>query len=58
MVAVADNPLYACRRRVHRLAMVGSGIAAALGLLALTWILTSLVVKGFAGLSTAIFTQT
>lgn len=49
--------LYARRRRVHRVAMVLSGTAAGLGLIALVWILTTLVVKGVGGLNLQVFTE-
>lgn len=53
----ADNRLYARRRLKHRVAMVLSNIAALLGMIALVWILGTLVAKGFGGLNLAAFTQ-
>jgi phosphate transport system permease protein len=48
---------YARRRRTHRLAMALSWAAAISALLALLWILGTLVYKGASGLSLAVFTQ-
>lgn len=50
--------LYRRRRRYHRVAMGFSFIAAGLGLFALGWILLILFIKGAAGLSPDVFTQT
>ncbi|WP_028079445.1 phosphate ABC transporter permease PstA [Solimonas soli] len=48
---------YARRRRGHKVAMVLSNVATLLGLIALVWILATLLIKGFGGLSLAVFTQ-
>ncbi|MGH8445199.1 MAG: phosphate ABC transporter permease PstA [Solimonas sp.] len=53
----ASQKIYAGRRRKHKLAMVLSNIAALLGLIALVWILATLLIKGFGGLSLDVFTQ-
>lgn len=51
------HKLYARRRRSHKLAMVLSNVATLLGLIALVWILATLLVKGFSGLSLSVFTH-
>ncbi len=48
---------YARRKRSHKIAMVCSFGAAALGLLALAWILGTLFAKGFGGLNWAVFSE-
>lgn len=53
----ADNRLYARRRIKHRVAMVLSNVAALFGMIALVWILGTLIIKGFSGLNLAAFTQ-
>lgn len=53
----ATQQLYTRRRRINQAAMVLSNIAAVLGLIALVWILATLVIKGVGGLSLHVFTQ-
>lgn len=53
----ARMSIYHRRRRRHTLAMVLSIGSAAAGLVALVWILLTLVVKGVDGLSLAVFTE-
>ena len=52
-----SQQLYARRRRFNNTAMVLSNVATALGLIALIWILGTLVVKGVGGLSLQVFTE-
>ena len=56
-MSTVNTARYARRRRTHRLAMALSWAAAASALLALLWILGTLVYKGASGLSLAVFTQ-
>lgn len=49
--------LYAQRKRKSKIAMMLSSAAALSALVALTWILATLFIKGFGGLSTHVFTQ-
>jgi len=53
----ALNALYVRRRRRHSLAMLLSYVATILGLVALIWILATLLVKGFGGLSFKALTE-
>ncbi|MGH8457145.1 MAG: phosphate ABC transporter permease PstA, partial [Stenotrophobium sp.] len=53
----ANSNLYRRRRLTHRTAMVLACLATSLGLIALAWILGTLVWKGAGGLSIAAFTQ-
>lgn len=50
------NPVYRKRLRVHRIGIVLSVISMSIGLLALAWILWTLLVNGFGALSLDIFT--
>ncbi|MGH8461502.1 MAG: phosphate ABC transporter permease PstA [Stenotrophobium sp.] len=53
-----QNPrIYSRRRMQHLLAMTLAYAATALGLMALIWILGTLIWKGFGGISLAVFTQ-
>ena len=52
----AKNPVYRKRLRVHRVGIILSVLAMSIGLLALAWILYTLLVNGFGALSGAIFT--
>ena len=56
--AVVINPVYRKRLRLHRMGIALSVAAMSLGLMFLLWILTTLLIKGFGGLSIAMFTQT
>ncbi|MGH8504599.1 MAG: phosphate ABC transporter permease PstA, partial [Stenotrophobium sp.] len=56
-MAAQQSRLYTRRRIQHLLAMSLACIATTMGLLALVWILGTLVWKGFDGLSLAVFTQ-
>lgn len=56
-MAPMDMSLYARRRRRSQMAMVLSCTAAAAGLVALAWILTTLFLKGAAGIAPSVFTQ-
>ncbi len=51
------NPVYRKRLRKHRLGIALSVVAMSIGLAALAWILSTLLFKGFEGLSFTIFTQ-
>ncbi|HEY0489803.1 MAG TPA: phosphate ABC transporter permease PstA [Telluria sp.] len=53
---IAKNPVYRKRLRVHRFGIFLSVIAMSIGLLALGWILWTLLVNGFGALSGALFT--
>ena len=52
------NPVYRRRMWVHRIGISLSFLAMSIGILALMWILFTLIIKGFGGLSIALFTQT
>ena len=52
----AMNPVYRKRLRVHRIGIVLSVLAMSIGLLALAWILWTLLVNGFGALSLTMFT--
>jgi len=52
------NPVYRKRLLWHRVGMFMSVAAMTIGLVALTWILLTLVIKGFGALSLSIFTET
>ncbi|MCC6072137.1 phosphate ABC transporter permease PstA [Massilia sp. GCM10020059] len=51
----AMNPVYRKRLRVHRIGIVLSVLAMSIGLLALAWILWTLLVNGFGALSLTLF---
>ena len=51
------NPVYRKRLRMHRVGIALSVLAMSVGLLALCWILSTLLIKGFGALSFAMFTQ-
>jgi phosphate transport system permease protein len=53
---IAKNPVYRKRLRVHRFGIFLSVVAMSIGLLALGWILWTLLVNGFGALSGALFT--
>ena len=53
----ADQPLYVRRKGKSRIMMTLSFAAAVFGLAWLVWILATLVIKGVAGLSPAVFTE-
>ncbi|MFA5940312.1 MAG: phosphate ABC transporter permease PstA [Sinimarinibacterium sp.] len=53
----ASMKQYARRKRVHRAAMILSSTAAVAALVALAWILGTLIIKGFGGLGTQVFTE-
>jgi phosphate transport system permease protein len=53
----ARNPVYRKRLRQHRIGIVLSVLAMSIGLAALAWILSTLLIKGFGGLSVAMFTN-
>ena len=53
----ARNPVYRKRLRSHRMGIALSVLAMSIGLAVLSWILWTLLAKGFGGLSAAIFTQ-
>lgn len=52
------NPIYRSRLRTNRLALALSLAAMSVGMAFLTWILYTLLLKGFSALSVAMFTQT
>jgi phosphate transport system permease protein len=51
------NPVYRKRLAMHRFGIALSVFAMSIGLVFLFWILSTLLVKGFSGLSIAMFTQ-
>jgi phosphate transport system permease protein len=53
----AMNPVYRKRLLRHRIGIALSVLAMALGLAVLAWILITLLIKGFGGLSVAMFTH-
>ena len=53
----ARNPVYLKRLRSHRIGIALSVLAMSIGLAVLSWILWTLLDKGFGGLSAAIFTH-
>ncbi|MDB5910239.1 MAG: pstA, partial [Massilia sp.] len=57
MTPAVRNPVYRQRLLRHRIGIALSVVAMALGLAVLAWILSTLLAKGFGGLSAAIFTQ-
>jgi phosphate transport system permease protein len=54
----AVNPVYRRRMLMHRFGIALSVIAMSIGLIALLWILVTLVIKGLGGINIAMFTQT
>jgi phosphate transport system permease protein len=54
----AMNPVYRKRLLTHRIGIALSVLAMSVGLLALAWILATLIIKGFGALSINMFTQT
>lgn len=52
------NPVYRKRLLMHRIGIALSVLAMSIGLIFLVWILVTLLVKGFAGLSLNMLTQT
>jgi phosphate transport system permease protein len=54
----AVNPVYKRRMLMHRFGIALSVIAMSIGLIALLWILVTLVIKGLGGINIAMFTQT
>jgi phosphate transport system permease protein len=54
----AMNPVYRKRLLTHRIGIAMSVLAMSIGLIALSWILVTLIVKGFGALSINMFTQT
>ena len=54
----AVNPVYRKRMLMHRVGIALSVIAMSIGLIALLWILATLVIKGLGGINLAMFTQT
>lgn len=52
------NPVYRKRLRVHRIGIVLSFLAMAIGIFFLMWILFTLIIKGFGGINVAMFTET
>jgi phosphate transport system permease protein len=57
MTHAASNPVYRKRLLRHRIGIALSVLAMSIGLAVLAWILITLLLKGFGGLTTAIFTQ-
>ncbi len=57
MSQAVTNPVYRKRLLVHRIGIALSVIAMAIGLVFLIWILATLLIKGFGGLSIDMFTQ-
>jgi phosphate transport system permease protein len=57
MNAAPMNPVYRRRLLAHRAGIALSIVAMAIGLAFLLWILATLVIKGFGGLSPALFTH-
>ena len=54
----AVNPVYRRRMLMHRFGISLSVLAMSVGLIALMWILATLVIKGLGGIDLAMFTQT
>jgi phosphate transport system permease protein len=54
----AVNPVYRRRMLMHRFGIALSVIAMSIGLVALLWILATLVIKGLGGINIDMFTQT
>jgi phosphate transport system permease protein len=52
------NPVYRKRMLMHRFGIALSVLAMSVGLIALMWILATLVIKGLGGINLAMFTQT
>jgi len=57
MTHAANNPVYRRRLLRHRIGIALSVLAMSIGLAMLAWILITLLLKGFGGLTTAILTQ-
>jgi phosphate transport system permease protein len=57
MTHAANNPVYRKRLLRHRIGIALSVLAMSIGLAVLAWILITLLIKGFGGLTTAILTQ-
>jgi phosphate transport system permease protein len=57
MMHAANNPVYRRRLLRHRIGIALSVLAMSIGLAVLAWILITLVIKGFGGLTATIFTQ-
>lgn len=57
MIHAASNPVYRRRLLRHRIGIALSVLAMSIGLAVLAWILITLLLKGFGGLTTAMFTQ-
>jgi len=57
LIVHGNNRVYRRRRRVNQLMLLLSGLAVAFGLVWLFWILATLVMKGGAALTPALFTQ-
>ncbi|MYM33195.1 phosphate ABC transporter permease PstA [Duganella sp. FT50W] len=53
----AMNPVYRKRLLMHRVGIALSVLAMSIGLIALAWILVTLIIKGFGALSINMFTQ-
>jgi phosphate transport system permease protein len=56
MIGVVKNPVYRRRLLAHRVGIVLSVIAMAIGLVFLAWILSTLLINGFGALSGSMFT--
>ena len=54
----AMNPVYRKRLLTHRIGIALSVAAMSIGLIVLSWILITLIIKGFGALSISMFTQT
>ena len=54
----AMNPVYRKRLWIHRVGILLSFLAMAIGIFFLAWILLTLIIKGFGALSLAMFTET
>ena len=52
------NPVYQGRLRMHRIGIALSSLAMAIGVSFLMWILFTLLIKGFSGLSLSLFVET
>jgi phosphate transport system permease protein len=57
MTHAANNPVYRRRLRRHRIGIALSVLAMSIGLAVLAWILITLLMKGFGGLTAAILTH-